>query len=290
MEAAGDGFEREKAAKEKFSSLLSDAEVPAGDEKLVLADMAKQTGQAEQGKNGRGEKSRLEEARGRDRRRDRFSLELRDMRTGAENGGKAGELRFNANAETRGHSGGGTREITLELRLPDYAQDMPRTETAGWEFKSGQAVEDLLARELHQNFNGDIVRHASVALRDGGEGTIKLALKPESLGNVKIRLEMAENKITGHIVVESEEALRAFEREVHSLEQAFRDSGFEAANLQMSLASDNRGADGQWQEAASFLFGEQAASRYDAALDRFEPEIAGIDLYQRGTALINVLA
>jgi flagellar hook-length control protein FliK len=148
----------------------------------------------------------------------------------------------------------------------------------------------MLARELHQNFNNDIVRHASVALRDGNEGTIRLALKPESLGNVKIHLELAENKIIGHIVVESEEALRAFEREISSLEKAFRDSGFDAANLEMSLAHDGRGAENQWQEAeaSQFLNGDFAASRYDAAIEQGEMPLA-FDIYQ-GTTAINVLA
>jgi len=107
-----------------------------------------------------------------------------------------------------------------------------------WEAKAGgTAVENLLARELHQNFNGDIVRHASMALHDGGEGIIKLALKPDSLGNVKIHLKMSENKVTGHIVVESEEALNAFKKEITSLEQAFRESGFTNAQLNLSLTA-----------------------------------------------------
>jgi flagellar hook-length control protein FliK len=109
-----------------------------------------------------------------------------------------------------------------------------------------------------------------MVLRDNGQGTIRLSLKPESLGNVKIRLEMAENKITGHIVVESEEALRAFEREVHSLEQAFRDSGFDGAELDMSLAQGGGGAEQRWNGEETdrpFLSERLAASRYDAAAE-----------------------
>jgi flagellar hook-length control protein FliK len=82
---------------------------------------------------------------------------------------------------------------------------------------------------------------------------------------------MAENKITGHIVVESDEALRAFQREIGSLEQAFKDSGFEGADLSMSLASGNPGADqkreGEPFFPESFAAG-QAASRYDALTEK----------------------
>jgi flagellar hook-length control protein FliK len=241
-------------------------------------------------------KGRLDEARSRDKKRG-ASLEVRDLRTGpATDAAVRGDsLHLKAAAETRSPDSGAARgEISLELRLSSQAQDAPAVETA-WETRSGQAFEDLLARELHQNFNNDIVRHASIALRDGGEGTIRLALKPESLGNVKIRLEMAENKITGHIIVESEEALRAFEREIGSLEQAFKDSGFDGANLEMSLAQDQWSADGSgagqgWQEAEAnrFLPDYGAASQYDAALERVDAPVI-VDIYQRGAAAINML-
>jgi flagellar hook-length control protein FliK len=101
---------------------------------------------------------------------------------------------------------------------------------------------------------------------------------------------MAENRITGHIIVESEEALRAFEREISSLEQAFRDSGFEGANLEMSLAADGREAQQQWQEAEAsrFLSGQIAASRYDATVERMDMPLI-LDPYQQGTRAINVL-
>jgi len=135
------------------------------------------------------------------------------------------------------------------------------------------------------------VRHASVVLRDSSEGTIRLALKPESLGNVKIRLEMAENKITGHITVESEEALRAFEREVTFLEKAFVESGFEGASLEMSLAADGGGAE-QWREAEgdASLAMRIGASNYEAAAAEWTEMPADLDYYYQGTMSINVLA
>jgi hypothetical protein len=135
--------------------------------------------------------------------------------------------------------------------------------------------EEILARELRQTLNGDIVRHAQVILRDGGEGIIRLSLKPESLGNVKIRLELTENKIAGRVIVESGEALRAFEREMASLEQAFRDSGYESADLGAFLAQDGQGSGGEGPRDQPFYssrFAEdRAASRYDEALEKIYP-------------------
>jgi hypothetical protein len=206
--------------------------------------------------------------------RERLSLEVRDLRSGQE-----GAVRVSQDSGPGGGAGGtGEAEFTVELRSGGPAGgpagglaggESPGKLGPGGEGPSSQTFTDMLARELNQSLNGDIVRHASVMLRDGGEGTIRLSLKPESLGTVKIRLEMAENKIAGQIIVESNEALRAFEREIRSLEQAFRDSGFEGANLKMTLAGDGgqNGAGRQWkgEEARPFFSPRLAASSYDAA-------------------------
>jgi hypothetical protein len=245
----------------------------------MFVGRAEETAQAPNA--GEGKKSRLEEVRGRERRQDRLTVEVRDYRSGQANNA---ELRINAGAELKPAIETGTRELTLELRLPD--QGGPDT---NWGTKSAQALENLLARELHQNFNNDIVRHASMILRDEGKGMIRLALKPDTLGNVKICLEMAENKITGHIVVESEEALKAFEREIHSLEQAFRESGFQDAYLEMSLAADGGGAE-QFRHGAQArapLSEIDAASQYDAWS---QTEMSGEGMTEQGRAIINILA
>jgi hypothetical protein len=142
------------------------------------------------------------------------------------------------------------------------------------------AFEDLLARELRQNLNSDIVRHAQLVLRDRGEGSIRLSLRPESLGNVKIRLELTDNKIAGRIIVESGEALRAFEREIASLEQAFRDSGYESAELSAFLSGDGSG--GGEEEGRPFYSPRfaQDRARYDEILERTDTSFS--DLSENG--------
>jgi flagellar hook-length control protein FliK len=231
--------------------------------------------------------SRLDEARNRDKRKDKVIFEVRDFRAGAEqDAAKNNATRVNAAMETKMRVEAPVQEMTLELKLPDGQTQAEPV----WEAKAGKAFEDMLARELHQNLNGDIVRHASIALRDGEEGTIKLALKPESLGNVKIHLEMAENKITGRIVVESEEALRAFQREIHSLEQAFKDSGFTYADLNLSMSADGRNARQHWTDAGTVPL-QTVALRYDSAFDDVQTfETYDAAWYGRGLVSINMLA
>jgi len=226
---------------------------------------------------------RAEETRGKNQRRS-LVAEARELRGGPQ----AETVYSGANSgDSRASLEGAGREITLEVRMPN--QSGGSSATTAWESRPAQGLESMLARELHQNLNGDIVRQAAIILRDGNEGIIRLALRPESLGNVKIHLEMAENKITGYIIVESEEALRAFEREIASLEKEFREAGFEGAELQMSLAGG--GGEQQWQETeeGNFLLARLAASRYDDAAEMTEtiPDDAS---YWQGTGTVDVLA
>jgi hypothetical protein len=229
---------------------------------------------------------RLEEMRNRSRR-DKVTFDVRDFRTGTGVNESTGTRPYSAVETTTGRPGSEApvREITMELRLPDNAPAAQSSSQTTWEAKASSALENMLARELHQNFNGDIVRHASMALRDGGEGTIKIALKPESLGNVKISLEMTENKITGHIVVESEEALSAFRKEISSLEQAFRDSGFSNADLNLSLTSEGQGA---WQEQEESSFTQaMVSSRYESS---YEQDALPIDVFFSRSGSVNLFA
>ncbi|MDR0550593.1 MAG: flagellar hook-length control protein FliK [Spirochaetaceae bacterium] len=116
---------------------------------------------------------------------------------------------------------------------------------------------------VSSGLNGEIVRQASILLKDGGDGLIRLNLKPETLGNVKIRLSMEGGKISGEILVETKEALKAFENQVHEMERAFEAAGYDSARLSMSLANNGQGGAEQpqtWTTSGAF-----AASRYGAS-------------------------
>jgi len=215
-----------------------------------------------------------------DKRRDRVAVEVRDLRTQT---GSEAEL-----VAQRGLKGveeirtGQEKEIVLELRPVGERNEGNAGTEAKLKASGGENFSQLLARELNGALSTDIVRQAAIVLKDGGEGTIKLSLKPESLGKVKIHLEMAENKVSGHIIVESEEALRAFEQEIHTLEQSFRDSGFEAS---LSAALDYRNDGQRWKEQAPAPF-------YSERLTASYEETAAMELaggYDFGSSAVNML-
>ena len=200
----------------------------------------------------------LQEARG---RRGRLNVDIRDLRTGES---KEAVYVDPAKVFSSVRPAGAEIEIPVELRLS--AARAEGEVKAGNQSIMGKGFEDAMARELRGNLSLDIVKQATVIARDGDAGTIRLSLRPASLGDVKIHLEMAENRITGFIVVESSEALRAFERELPVLEKAFRDSGFSETNLEMSLAQDGWNfANTEQQQEGDFSAQSalMAASRYE---------------------------
>lgn len=112
----------------------------------------------------------------------------------------------------------------------------------------------LLSKEI-QNSTQEIVQSGSMILKDNNAGTINLILKPESLGTVKIKLEISDNQITGKILVASKEAYDAFNQNLNVLKNAFIDSGFNAGGF--DLAFTGSGMNGNFngennQHAASF--------------------------------------
>jgi len=214
-----------------------------------------------------------QETRGR-RGKERSSIEVRDLRTAEGQRGisalpentvslkEAIESNFRPLARTE-------IEIPVELDLNKGSVEGK----AGDSSITGRTFEDALAAELRGNLSTDIVRDAAVIIRNGGEGTIRLSLRPASLGDVKIRLEMTENKITGHIIVKSSEALRAFERELPVLEKAFQDSGFSETNLEMFLASEDSSNGGTFggreeRQERDFLISALAASSYETEFEQ----------------------
>jgi len=205
--------------------------------------------------------------------KERLNIEVRDLRSGE---GQRALAPAESAASLKEAIDSNLRPLSkTEIEIP-VELDLHKGSVEGTPGDSSlnRTFEDALAAQLRGNLSGDIVRDAAVIVRNGGEGTIRLSLRPASLGDVKIRLELTENKISGHIIVESGEALRAFERELPVLEKAFRDSGFSETNLEMFLASENSHGGGTFggreerQERDDFLISALAASRYEAESDQ----------------------
>ncbi len=98
-----------------------------------------------------------------------------------------------------------------------------------------------LMKQLEESINSKIVKQSSIVLKDSGAGEIKLILKPEQMGNVRIKLTMQDNRISGHIIVDNASVKDIFENNLQNLERAFRENGFDTAALNVSVGGDHSG-------------------------------------------------
>ena len=100
---------------------------------------------------------------------------------------------------------------------------------------------------LSENMNTQIVKQSGIILRDNDQGEIRLVLRPEHLGKVRVRLQLNENQINGRIIVENAFVKEAFDQTLEDLYRAFRNSGFEAGALEVFV--DGKQKEQQFAEA-----------------------------------------
>lgn len=114
--------------------------------------------------------------------------------------------------------------------------------------KQGNTVfQNMLFDNLKENGTTDIVKNARFVLKDSGAGEIKLILKPESLGYVRIMLTLEDNNIAGKIIVDNKSVKEVFDSNMENLVRSFKENGFSEASLDVSVGigagKDNKGND-----------------------------------------------
>ena len=93
---------------------------------------------------------------------------------------------------------------------------------------------------VRENLSGQIVKQSGIILRNNNSGEIRLVLKPEHLGRVRLRIQLDENRLSGRIFVDSSFVKESFEQNLEALYRAFRNSGFEPSGFEVFV--DGRGA------------------------------------------------
>jgi len=163
---------------------------------------------------------------------------------------------------------------------------MSRLEHAG---RAEQSFASMLSQELRSNA-ADFVKTGSIILRDNNVGLIRLTLNPESLGNVRISLELSgDRKISGKIQVASQEAYDAFRENLDTFSEAFIEGGFSGAGFDLSWSGQDS-ADSRNQAAEAAI----KAPFYATAI----PDVMSVPnpadtqtggAFQNGRSAINVL-
>ncbi len=171
-------------------------------------------------------------------------ISVRDERTADPSQTVAGDSPF---SKTVKMNADGNAEMTLSLRgIDGKTGTLAGEENRAAERREGEGKNfaSMLSQELRNNAS-DFVKTGAIVLRDNNAGTIRLTLHPESLGSVQIKLELSgERRISGKIVVSSEEAYEAFNESLSGLQDAFVEGGFESAGFDLAFAGQGGGESG----------------------------------------------
>ncbi len=128
-----------------------------------------------------------------------------------------------------------------------------------------------------------VVKSAGIVMRDNESGEIRLVLKPEHLGSVRIQLEMKDSLISGKIVVENQSVRQLFQQNLESLYRAFQESGFSTGALNVSVGGNGTGT--REKGRYSGLPGAEAISGLKSLADH----IPDLQVIGRGESLVNLV-
>lgn len=164
-------------------------------------------------------------------------IEIIDERTHAENADAS------LNTTVMVNSDGSSAEMVMTLPVQAAGSEANGSMEAGY---SKADFSKMLSNSLAAS-KDEFVKTGSIILQDNKKGSINLILHPEELGNVKVKLELSDNQITGKIVVASKEAYDAFRQNLEDIRNAFVANGFDACGFDLAWAGagDSNGSQGQ---------------------------------------------
>ena len=172
---------------------------------------------------------------------------------------------------------GGDEELPgMMVRSEDAGSTHARFSLQTAEESKGAA---LLDRQLKNEGTAELTKNIRFVLKDNKEGEIKLILKPEALGKVRINLNLHENNIVGKIIVENNSVRQVFMNNMADLTRALEDSGFNSAALDVSVGGGQSEGRGQYREERPVYF-------TDNVLDDLEDRIPVV--FDEGTSLTQV--
>jgi flagellar hook-length control protein FliK len=126
----------------------------------------------------------------------------------------------------------------------------------------------------------EFLRASNLILKDGG-GEIRLVLKPESLGSIRIRMNLVDNAIEGRIVVDSSSVKQVVDANMDALRRALTAQGFQPGSLQVSVGGQGTDADARRRDQPA-----PAVRRITSqAFERSVPQVEAMSL---GDMLVNL--
>ena len=210
-------------------------------------------------------------------------IQIVDLRTETEPSDKSQKQGFSKQVT---FDAKGNAEISLSLASAEKTALSEGGVQNGAEGLSKADFASMLSKELETS-TGDLVKTGSIVLQNNGKGSINLILHPEQLGNVKIKLELSDNQVSGKIVVASREAYEAFKENISAIKEAFSASGFETGGFELAWGGSGNGGSQSQQEERQFAQ-EQIVNRNGMKYVDSMPDVLPEEY--AGSGMVNLVA
>jgi hypothetical protein len=170
---------------------------------------------------------------------------------------------------------GQDRDLSILIRSHSQSQDRGTMPAAP------AARPDRPAASFEQRFIPEVVKQTGIVLKNGGEGEIRLVLKPENLGSLRIRLSLGESSLEGRIVVDNNSVKELVESSLDNLKTALRMEGYQT-NLEVSVGHRRgwSGADQSQTQSTGWL--ARGSEEFDKAIPLYlemKPDYELVNLF-----------
>lgn len=132
------------------------------------------------------------------------------------------------------------KKTTVEVPITPTSS-APVSEASAFEKALAQGVSKAdLVRELKDQGSSEILREAKILVKEGQAGEIKLILRPQELGTVKINLILENKHIVGKIFVENNIVKEALQSAFGDLKEVFAEQGMELGALDVFVSQQSQ--------------------------------------------------
>lgn len=146
----------------------------------------------------------------------------------------------------------------------NHAKEQPVTFT-------GTGPNSPFAERLNAALQNEVLKNTSFVVKNDGNGEIRLVLKPESLGQIRIKISINNNHLDGRIIVENNTIREIVEENLKNLDQAFRDAGFATTSLGVSVGQEQNGQGSQTGSMPEYRpANDRVAHQFENNLGRME--------------------
>jgi len=158
-------------------------------------------------------------------------VEIQDRRPGISKADTVSRTRIirrnldHAGEEINREFGSENRPMTAEMEI----EIPPRLE--GRDSRRSAAMD--LVRKLDDQIGNEIVRGIKIVLKSASTGELRINLRPENLGRVRVQIQMEDNRLRGRFFVESAAAREVLKGALDGLQAKLLESGFSSADLEM---------------------------------------------------------